>query len=77
MSDTPYSSNWQNDLTINGIEVVEKRLQDEGTRRYNSAVKKAYEEALKSVPEAREAINRFIGTYNQEYRKVSSKSLTS
>jgi hypothetical protein len=32
-------------------------------------VKKAYEEALKSVPEAREAINRFIGTYNQEYRK--------
>jgi hypothetical protein len=64
------SSNWQNDLTINGIEIVEKRLKDANIRIWNnSKVKQAYQEALENVSKTRESISRFVGTFNEEKRR--------
>ena len=59
--------NWQNNLT-NAIEEVQKRLQDAQKRIGNSEdVKKVYQEALNSVSNSKEAISRFIGTFNEKY----------
>ena len=70
MSDTPYSSNWQNDLTISGIEALEKKLKEANARiGDNPKVKQAYQDALNSVSKTREVISCFVGTYNKEYRR--------
>jgi hypothetical protein len=64
--------NWQNELTKYGIEDVERKLQDAKERiGNNQELMKLYQEALDSVSQAREAINRFVGTYN--ITQVSSK----
>jgi hypothetical protein len=70
MSDTPYSSNWQNDLTIGGIEALENKLKEDNARiGDNPKVKQAYQDALDSISKTREVISRFVGTYNKEYRR--------
>jgi hypothetical protein len=59
--------NWQNNLT-NAIEEVQDRL--EGAKECignNEDVKKVYQEALDSVSKSKEAISRFIGTFNEKY----------
>ncbi|HEU4822477.1 MAG TPA: hypothetical protein VFS97_03550 [Nitrososphaeraceae archaeon] len=61
------SYNWHNKLTY-GIEELQRNLQDAEERVGNDEdVTKVYQEALDSVSKSREAISRFVGTFNKKY----------